>query len=77
MRVAAAELHEAVAARRIGLGGDAGAELAGQIPVAEFVDVFHGWFSAFMAAISANRASVRSASSGSMVPMAWPTCTMT
>jgi len=40
--VAAAELHEAVASIRVRFGGDACADLAGKVAVAEFVDVFHG-----------------------------------
>ena len=55
-------------------------DLAGQLAVAELVDVLHGRapaVSGFKAAISANSASVRAASSGSIRPIAWPTCTMT
>jgi hypothetical protein len=41
MGMAAAELHEAVAAPGPDFGGDAGAEVLRQLAVAEFVDVFH------------------------------------
>ena len=41
MRMAAAELHDVVAAGGMRLAPDRGGEPLGQLPVAEFVDIFH------------------------------------
>ena len=62
VRVAAAELHQVVAAAGVDLGGDGRGELVRERAVAKLVDVFH---EACPAGAAANSASVRSASSGS------------
>ena len=66
--VAAAKLHEAVAVPRPHLGGDIRRDVARLFAVAVLVDVLHA--SPCALASSANSASVRSASSGSILPMA-------
>jgi hypothetical protein len=88
MRMAAAELHQVVGARRIGGGSDVGGDVARQRAIAEFVDVAdaHGSNPGCAAAgeglssrtpASANRASVASASSGDSFDSAKPTWRMT
>ena len=70
MRMAAAELHDVVVAGGMCLAPYRGGEALGQLPVAEFVDIFHCAASPAKPASSlsspASRimASVRSASSG-------------
>ena len=63
MRMAAAELHEAIDALGPRFGGDRRGDGAGEFAVAILVDIFHGAASAPTAPASRNSASVRSASS--------------
>jgi len=69
MGVPATKLHEVVGPIGADFGGDVGCNLARAIAIAELVDVLHG-FPSSACASSANSASVRSASSGSILPMA-------
>src|SRR5271166_5619729 len=79
--VAAAELHERIAALRLHFSGDRRGKVAGERAVTVFIDIFHACRSAavpeYSAAASASSAKVRSASTGSIFAKAWPTWTMT
>ena len=66
--VAAAKLHEAIAAIRSGLRRDAPREISRQFAVAIFIDVFHA--SAPSKAASRNSERVRNASSSSILASA-------